>query len=106
VEGGRPRSLNRSPAFQSEERRQTRDLWPLVVRLAASMIARVSTYFFRVVEQEGGTWLCRRGREEFDVHEQLDEAIEHTSGLASEYLPSQVFVHRLDGQVETIATLD
>jgi hypothetical protein len=66
----------------------------------------VATFFFRVVEKEDGSWLCRRGREEFDVHAQLDDAIEHTTGLAREDPPSQVFVHRLDGQVETIATLD
>jgi uncharacterized protein DUF2188 len=50
--------------------------------------------------------LCRWGREEFDAHEQLDDAIEHTIGIASEHPPSQVFVHRRDGQVETIAHLD
>jgi Uncharacterized protein conserved in bacteria (DUF2188) len=66
----------------------------------------VSTYFFRVVELEDGSWLCRRGREEFDVHEQLDDAIEHTTGIASDHPPSQVFVHHRDGQVQTIATLD
>jgi Uncharacterized protein conserved in bacteria (DUF2188) len=69
-------------------------------------IGRVSTYFFRVVEQEDGSWLCRRGREEFDLHARLDDAIEHTTGLASEDAPSQVFVHRLDGRVQTIATID
>jgi hypothetical protein len=66
----------------------------------------VSTYFFRVVEQEDGSWSCRRGREEFDCHDQLGDAIEHTTGIASEYRPSEVFVHHLDGQVQTIATLD
>jgi hypothetical protein len=69
-------------------------------------IGRVSTYFFRVVEQEDGSWLCRRGREEFDSHGLLDDAIEHTIGLAGEDRPSRVFVHRLDGQVETVADLD
>jgi Uncharacterized protein conserved in bacteria (DUF2188) len=72
----------------------------------ATTVGRVATFFFRVAEQEDGSWLCRRGREEFDVHEQLDDAIEHTTGIASEDRPSQVFVHHRDGRVETIATLD
>jgi hypothetical protein len=62
--------------------------------------------FFRVVEQEDGSWLCRHGREEFDFHAQLDDAVEHTTDIASEDTPSQVFVHRLDGRVQTVATLD
>jgi len=66
----------------------------------------VSTYFFRVVEQEDGSWSCRRGREEFDFHDQIGDAIEHTTRIATEHPPSQVLVHRRDGQVETIATLD
>ena len=66
----------------------------------------VSTYFFRVVEQEDGSWLCRRGREELDVHAQLDDAVDHTTGNAREDRPSQVIVHHRDGQVQTVASLD
>ena len=66
----------------------------------------MSTYFFRVIEHEDGSWSCRRGREDFDFHAELDDAIEHTTGIASEHPPSQVFVHHLDGRVQTIATLD
>jgi hypothetical protein len=66
----------------------------------------VSTYFFHVVEQEDGSWSCSWGREDFDVHAQLEDAIEHTTGVASEHTPSQVFVHHRDGQVQSIATLD
>jgi hypothetical protein len=62
--------------------------------------------FFRVVEQEDGSWLCRHGREVFDFHAQLDDAVEHTTGIAGEDRPSKVFVHRLDGQVQSIATFD
>jgi hypothetical protein len=82
------------------------DLWPLVVRLVASKVGRVSTYFFRVIEQEDGSWSCRWGREDFDSHAQLDDAIDHTTGIASEHPPSEVFVHHLDGRVQSIATLD
>ena len=76
------------------------------MRLAPTRVGRVSTYFFRVVEQDDGSWLCRRGREEFDFHAQLDDAIEHTIGIASEDPPSEVFIHHRDGRVQNIATLD
>jgi uncharacterized protein DUF2188 len=62
--------------------------------------------FFRVVEQKDGSWVCRRGREEFDFHAQLDDAIEHTFGMATQNPPSQVFVHHRDGKVQSIAILD
>jgi Uncharacterized protein conserved in bacteria (DUF2188) len=66
----------------------------------------VSTYFFRVVEQEDGSWSCRRGRDEFGWFDLLDDAIEHTTAIASEHPPSAVFVHHLDGRVQNIASLE
>jgi Uncharacterized protein conserved in bacteria (DUF2188) len=69
-------------------------------------IGRVRTFFFRVVEQDDGSWSCRRGREDFDFRAQLDDAVERTTDVASEHPPSEVFVHRLDGQVQSIATFD
>jgi hypothetical protein len=66
----------------------------------------VRTFFFRVVEQEDGSWSCRRGRDDFDSRAELDDAIEHTFGLASEHPPSEVFVHHLDGQVQSVAIRD
>jgi hypothetical protein len=98
--------LVRSGKAKSDGRRQTQDVWRLVVRLTATTVGRVSTYFFHVVEQENGSWSCRRGREDFDFHAQLDDAIEHTIGIAGEHALSQVFVHHLDGRVQSIATLD
>jgi hypothetical protein len=75
--------------------------------LAGCEAERVSpTYFFRIVEQEDGSWSCRRGREDLDRHPELDDAIEHTTAIAREIPPSEVFVHRLDGQVQSIATID
>ena len=72
----------------------------------ATTVGGVGAYFFHVVELQGGSWSCRRGREDFGCHAQLDDAIEHTTGIASEHPPSEVFVHHLDGQVQSIATLD
>lgn len=66
----------------------------------------VSTYFFRVIEHEDGLWSCRRGRADLDVHARLDDAIEHTTRIASQYPPSEVFVHHVDGRVQSIATLE
>jgi hypothetical protein len=66
----------------------------------------VSTFFFHVVEQEDHSWSCNRGREHFGAHAQLENAIEYTKVIAGEHAPSEVFVHRLDGQVQSIATFD
>jgi hypothetical protein len=63
-------------------------------------------FFFRVVEQEDGSWSCCRGREHFDAHAQLDDAAEHTISIASVHSPSEVFVHHLDGRVRSIASLE
>lgn len=57
-------------------------------------------YFFRVVEGEDGSWSCRRGREDFDYHAALEDAIDHTTTIASEYLPSELFLHHLDGRMQ------
>jgi hypothetical protein len=46
---------------------------------------------FRAIEIDDGRWSCRRGRDEYDTHELLKEAIEHLSNLASEHRPSEVF---------------
>ena len=37
---------------------------------------------------------------------QLENAIEYTKVIAGEHGPSEVFVHRLDGHVQSIATFD
>jgi Uncharacterized protein conserved in bacteria (DUF2188) len=86
---------------------RSRDLLLCRFSLAGCEPERVSpTYFFRIVEQEDGSWSCRRGREDLDRHPELDDAIEHTTAIAREIPPSEVFVHRLDGQVQSIATID
>jgi Uncharacterized protein conserved in bacteria (DUF2188) len=77
------------------------------MRLAATSVGRVTRhFFFHVVEQEDGSWSCNRGREHFDAHAQLDDAIEHATVIAGEHKPSEVFVHRLGEQVQSIVTFD
>jgi hypothetical protein len=72
----------------------------------ATTVGGVGAYFFHVVEQQDGSWSCRRGREDFGWFDALDDAIEHTVDVAGKYTPSEVLVHRLDGQVQSIATID
>ena len=57
-------------------------------------------WFFRAVEQSDGSWLCRRGLDVFDTHPSLELAIEHLGELAADAQPAQLYVHRVDGQVE------
>jgi hypothetical protein len=57
-------------------------------------------WFFRVIEQDDGRWACRHGRQEYDTHPRLDQAIEHIQALAAQQRPAQLFLHRLDGTVE------
>jgi hypothetical protein len=67
---------------------------------------RVARFFLRIVEQPDGAWCFRRGRENVKGFANLDDAVEHATNIASEIRPSEVFVHRLDGRVQVIATFD
>jgi hypothetical protein len=57
-------------------------------------------WFFRLIEQVDGRWACRWGREEFDTHAELAEAVDHMRVLAAAAQPAELIVHRLGGQVE------
>lgn len=59
-------------------------------------------WYFRVVEQNDHTWLCRHGRRVFDVHPFLADAIDHITELAAAHEPAEVYVHRLDTGVEKL----
>jgi len=59
-------------------------------------------WFFRIVEQDDGGWLCRHGRTAFDDHSSLHEALQHITGLAAAKAPAEVFLHRLDGTIELV----
>ena len=62
--------------------------------------------FFRVIEDDDGTWACRRGREELDRHVGFDEALDHVTKLASVHRPAEVFVHHFDGRVHSAVVID
>ena len=59
-------------------------------------------WYFRIIEHEDRSWRCRLGREVFDQHPTLSDAIEHIIVLAAAQPPAEVMVHRLDGSVENL----
>ena len=63
-------------------------------------------FFFRIVEFEDGSWSCRQGRRELARFGDLDAAIETGRDIACEHAPSEVFVHDLNGRVQSIATFE
>ena len=66
----------------------------------------IARRFFRVIECDDNTWACRDGRDEVDRHDHQDEALEHLAVIASEHRPSRIYLHRLDGRVLALVTLD
>lgn len=56
-------------------------------------------WYFRVVEADDGSLICRRGIEVLDRHGTLEEAVAHASELAAVSVPAQVVVHHRDGTV-------
>ena len=67
--------------------------------------ANPMAWYFRVVEHEDRSWMCSRGLQVFDAHRILADAIEHINVLAAAYSPAEVFVHRIDGSVESLGEL-
>lgn len=100
--GGRVRSSSSADEFE----RVGFGTFGTVDRLVAESHCGFVAYFFHVIEQEDGSWLCRRGREDFGCFDVLDDAIEHAIEFASKHTPSEVAVHHLDGRFYTVDTLD
>ena len=61
-------------------------------------------WWYRVVESDDGTWTCRLGLHVYDTHDDLTDAVRHCSALAASNPPSEVLVHRLDSDIEKVAT--
>lgn len=59
-------------------------------------------WFLRAIETAEGHWACRHGTTEFDTHGELSQALDHLRELAVNFQPARLYVHRLDGSVETI----
>ena len=59
-------------------------------------------WYFRVIQHEDRSWICRRGVQIFDAHRTLAAAIDHITALAAASPPAEVFVHRIDGSVESL----
>ena len=60
-------------------------------------------WYLRVVELSDGAWACRHGREQFDTHNRLEDAVTHLRALAAERQPAELVLHWMDGSVEHIA---
>jgi hypothetical protein len=59
-------------------------------------------WFLRAVEFPDRRWACRHGVTEFDVHRDLENAMNHLRELAPSFGAVQLFIHRIDGTVESI----
>ncbi len=59
-------------------------------------------WFLRVVEHPDGSWSCRQGLHQLDLHAVFEEAIAHARALAELRPPTELFIHRLDGSVESL----
>ena len=54
---------------------------------------------------DDGDWACRHGRQEYDTHAVLNDAIEHITSLAASHRPAELFVHHLDGAVRNLGAM-
>ena len=57
-------------------------------------------WFLRAIEEHDGRWRCQHGREAYDRHDYLHEAVAHLSSIAVALAPAELFIHRLDGTIE------
>jgi hypothetical protein len=51
------------------------------------------------IECDGGRWACRRGRREYDRHDDFFDALSHSAELAEQAKPSEVIVHFRNGSL-------
>ena len=85
------------------------DLWPYRAsgpHAHTDAMTEVGRWFFRVIEDAEGTWVCRTGRYDLDRHASQSDALTHICELAADDPPSAVFVHLADGQVHREAVFD
>ena len=66
----------------------------------------IGRLFFRVIEQDDGTWACRHGFRGLDRHDTQDAAVVHITELADKQRPIRIYLHHLDGRVSLVSTLD
>jgi hypothetical protein len=64
------------------------------------------TWYLRAVELEDGRWACRHGRNEYDLHADLDSAISHLHDLARDLGDAEVFVHPLESPIALAAIIE
>jgi hypothetical protein len=66
----------------------------------------MASWFFRVVQLDDGEWSCRFGSTVYDTHDALTDALDHCKEIAASHRPAQVFLHPLDGVVQTVASFE
>lgn len=62
-------------------------------------------FYFRVIEGADGRWICRRGRSDIDHHDSQQAAVDHMTTLAALHRPSEVVMHYMAGDVDSVAKL-
>jgi hypothetical protein len=63
-------------------------------------------WYFHIVELDDRRWACRHGQRQSDIHNDLPQAIEHATTLASVQRPAEIFVHRHGAPPERVKVLD
>jgi hypothetical protein len=56
-------------------------------------------WYLRAIQQPDGRWACRHGRQLFDLHDELSDALEHLAAIADTIGPAEFITHWLDGEV-------
>jgi len=60
-------------------------------------------WYLRALQHEDGQWSCRWGTTEYDLHDELDEAVAHLQELARSIGTAALFVHPFGGPVQRLA---
>jgi len=65
-------------------------------------------WFLRAIEQRDHRWRGQHGRQVYDMHDELAEALQHLRSIARTLSPAELIIHRVDGGVEKLgpASLD
>lgn len=61
-------------------------------------------WFFHVIERDDGRWACGHGRNIFDHHDLLVDALTHIHEVAAGQQPAEIFLHRLNSAAQRIDT--
>ena len=63
----------------------------------------IMAWYLRAAELPDGSWACRRGVQQLDLHASLEETLSHLWAMAEHLGPVEIMVHGADGSVTRIA---